>query len=137
MPPVGWRRTYEGKDGNDRTGVARRRPRLSDTYALGGLWAVIDGYSRALSFESGWIRLEMPGPSNLKSWSVEVIGVDADGMDVLEHHYYNRRQRVILEMITGGGHRLWGEADICRVAVGPRARATFSGIGFLEGFESL
>ena len=62
----------------------------------------------------------MPGPFNLKSWSVTVTGIEASGAEFLDSCYYYGDQTLALEMETPGGKKLSGAVRIRSVAVGPR-----------------
>ncbi|PTX59375.1 hypothetical protein C8P63_11270 [Melghirimyces profundicolus] len=110
---------------------------MSETYSLRRLRGTFKERSFDIPIEEAWIKLEMPGPYNLKSWSVGLKGVDASAAGLLDDCYYYGNGRLILEMETLGEKKLRGEAVIRSLAVGPRSRVEFSGSGFLKGFESL
>ncbi|EGK14815.1 hypothetical protein ACFQ49_07750 [Kroppenstedtia eburnea] len=110
---------------------------MAETYSLRLLRGRTKNRIVVIPFEEAWLSLEMPGPFNLKSWSVTVTGIEASGAEFLDNCYYYGDRTLTLEMETSGGKRLGGTVRIRSVAVGPQARAVFDGAGFLDGFESL
>ncbi|SMO37245.1 hypothetical protein [Melghirimyces algeriensis] len=110
---------------------------MSDTYPLRWLRGNMKERSFNIPFKEAEIRLDMPSPLNLKSWSVHVAGIDASGMAILDDCYYYGNRRLVLSMETLMEKRLRGEVIIRSVTVGPRSRVSFSGSGLLEGFERL
>ncbi|MFC4078407.1 hypothetical protein [Salinithrix halophila] len=90
-----------------------------------------------IRYDDARILLDTPGPWNLKSWSVQLDGMDADSTERLDDCFYYGRKQLTLVMETEGGKPLRGEAVLTKVAIGPRSRAWLEGAGTLEGFQAL
>ncbi|QKG84081.1 hypothetical protein GXN76_06060 [Kroppenstedtia pulmonis] len=110
---------------------------MPESYPLRQVFATTDTKVIHIRFERALLVVDAPGPYNLKTWSVEVYGMDVDSTNYMDDCYYYNRKRVTLRMETDGGKLLDGETSIQSLVVGPHSRITFSGIGVLNGFKVL